>query len=265
MASTRAINPFLMEARASRGSRLLMLCIVVCGFSPADGFLFHSPSMPVMRRHLSPASLFPFDDMFGHHSLLSPRCMLNTMHQLEHEADRILSNFLENAPSEPAANATTSPSEGNITASTDSSAFELRLRPRFDVDDRKDAFMLTAATPGLRKEDLSVDVVDGHDGAAYLIISGHTSSSSHVPASPGSTAGSEDPSPSSTSDSPSAEMPMTLPLTLKASYSKFERRIKLPSTVDRDSVKASYDNGLLAVSIPKNPKRQELKLRVPIA
>jgi HSP20 family protein len=60
-------------------------------------------------------------------------------------------------------------------------------------------------------------------------------------------------------------MPKTLPLTFKASYSKFERKIKLPSTVDRDSVKASYDNGLLAVSIPKNPKRQELKLRVPIA
>ena len=254
-----------MDARVSRGARLLILCIAVCGFNPADGFLFHSPSMPVMRRHLSPAPLFPFDDMLGHHSLLSPRYMLNTMHQLEHEADRILSNFLESAPSEPATNATTSPSEGNITASTDSSAFELRLRPRFDVEDRNDAFMLTAATPGLRKEDLSVDVVDGHDGAAYLIISGHTSSSSHASASPGSTSGSEDPSPSSTSDSPSAEMPKTLPLTLKASYSKFERRIKLPSTVDRDRVKASYDNGLLAVSIPKNPKRQELKLRVPIA
>ena len=43
----RAIIPILMEARASRSARLLMLCIVVCAFAKAVGgtkTAFHFPS-----------------------------------------------------------------------------------------------------------------------------------------------------------------------------------------------------------------------------
>ena len=46
--------------------------------------------------------------------------------------------------------------DGNLTAVDARSHTELRLRPRFDVEDSADAFTLTAATPGLQKEDLSV-------------------------------------------------------------------------------------------------------------
>ena len=43
----------------------------------------------------------------------------------------------------------------------------LLLRPRIDWKDASDGFILTAATPGLRKDELKVEVVD-ESGQAYL-------------------------------------------------------------------------------------------------
>ena len=234
------------------------------GARSADAFM--GPSGPgwSLRRHMSPYAMFPLHDSSDDFpSLLSPRHMLNTMHALEHEADKLLSGILESSPASASAGG-----DGNLTAVDARSHTELRLRPRFDVEDSADAFTLTAATPGLQKEDLSVEVVDGADGAAYLIVAGHTSTptasdgpaSGDGPASESSTPAGET-APSTSAESPAS--PASLPV--KAFYSKFERRIKLPSEVERDQMRAAYQNGLLSVTIPKSAKRQALKLRVPIS
>jgi len=38
---------------------------------------------------------------------------------------------------------------------------------------------------------------------------------------------------------------------VECSYGRFSRRFRLPSTVDRDSVRATYNNGLLRVDLPQ--------------
>ena len=50
-------------------------------------------------------------------------------------------------------------------------ALRLLLRPRIDWRETADGFVLTAATPGLRKDELQVDVLDATDGA-YIEIAG---------------------------------------------------------------------------------------------
>ena len=186
-------------------------------------------------------------------SSLSPRGLLSTMRQLEREADRMMSTLLEVGEIGRSTNAT----DTHAASPTDNEGalanFQLRLRPSFDVEERQDAFVITAATPGLSKDDMTVDVLDGDDGAAYLVIAGQTSRASKA----------TDAAPMLESNQSSDKETTSTSMSLKASYSKFERKIKLPPTVDRKKVKASYDQGLLNVIIPKNPK-QQLKLRVNI-
>lgn len=203
---------------------------------------------------------FPFDD-YHHPSLtsLSPRGMLSTMRQLEHEADRMMSTLLEVGEIGHTGNATdadaASTNNDEVTQANKQAIHELRLRPSFDMDERQDTFVITVATPGLDKKDLSIDILDGDDGAAYLVIAGQTSHASKARDAAASPASNESPDDkTSTSSSPPS---------LRASYSKFQRRIKLPRTVNHKSVTASYDQGLLTVIIPKNPTEQ-LKLRVNI-
>lgn len=44
-------------------------------------------------------------------------------------------------------------------------------------------------------------------------------------------------------------------------YSSFERKFRLPETVDTDGIKASYDNGVLNVSLPKRDEAIEKPAR----
>ena len=217
--------------------------------SCAQGWMISS----VFPAH-SPSLLNQFGDPFGHSSLsLTPRSMLNTMHQLERETDRLMSTLLEEeADVHTGQNVSDTSDFKESSLATKAAAFDLKLRPSFSIEDNRDVFVLTAATPGLSKEDLTVDVLDGSDGAAYLIISGNTASSA-----PGQNITADSAS-TDTSPSESPEMKM------KVTY-KFERKIKLPSSVDRNNMKASYDQGLLTITIPKHAKPQQLKLRVPIA
>jgi HSP20 family molecular chaperone IbpA len=79
----------------------------------------------------------------------------------------------------------------NITTSTKETesqqqpaSFQLSLRPTFEIEDHRDAFILTDVTPGLNREDISVDVVEDTDDATYLIVSGHSTQSSSKTAAP---------------------------------------------------------------------------------
>ena len=48
------------------------------------------------------------------------------------------------------------------------------------------------------------------------------------------------------------------------SYGRFERRIGLPKGIDRDSVSATFKNGLLTVTLPKTEAANENVRRIPV-
>ena len=114
-----------------------------------------------------------------------------------------------------------------------SSHHELRLRPRFDVQQSKEGFMLMATMPGLKKEDLSIEIINTPEDR-LLEISGGSSNIS-----------SRDPSPAR--DQANTQQPSTPKL--RTSYAKFEHRIRLPPNVDASNLQAKYEDGLLVVTM----------------
>lgn len=176
------------------------------------------------------------------------------MQQLEQEADHLMSELIETSGSIIGRNGSDASAHGvamakdiNENAGTTSAQTTLQLRPSFSVQDNADMFALTAATPGLRKDDLAVDVIDGADSTVYLVISGQ-SSPQKTEASKAAVAGDRTPMKS-----------------LTTVYRNFERKIRLPADIDRSLIKASYEDGLLTVTIPKTAKKPSLQLRVPIS
>ena len=126
-------------------------------------------------------------------------------------------------------------------------ALKLQLRPRIDWKETSDGFVLTAATPGLRKDELKVEVLDA-SGESYIEIAGQTTAA----------AASKD-----GADTPDNQE-AAKPLELRASYSSFSERVRLPKGVDREAMRATYEDGLLVVSIPRvktdNVKRQKIAI-----
>jgi HSP20 family protein len=51
---------------------------------------------------------------------------------------------------------------------------------------------------------------------------------------------------------------------VERSYGKFARRFPIPSAVERDSVEAKYDNGVLTVALAKKSGAQPGPIKVPI-
>ena len=196
------------------------------------------PSFPLLREIDS--LLDPYE---GFHHLT------NSMWQLSEFADRIANNLADpTTESSDRKNIDAAGSKhGRLALHGDN--FELQLRPRIDWQETRDGFMLTAATPGLSKEDLAIDVVEA-DGAHHLEISGQTSSSSGGPAS-------------NSTEVSSAEA--SKPLALRTSYRSFSHRVRLPAGVDRESLKAKYENGLLVVTMHKTSKETPQRQRIAIA
>ena len=226
--------------------------------------LFPASSRGLMLSSVFPARspFSPFDDTLALRalqlpSMLSPRQALNTMQQLEQEADHLMSELIETSGSIIGRNGSDASAHGvamakdineNVqNAGTTSAQTTLQLRPSFSVQDNADMFALTAATPGLRKDDLAVDVIDGADSTAYLVISGQSA-------------------PQKTEASRVAVADDRTPMkSLTTVYRNFERKIRLPADIDRSLIKASYEHGLLNVTIPKTAKKPSLRLRVPIS
>ena len=109
---------------------------------------------------------------------------------------------------------------------------ELKLRPRFDVQDTKDGFMLFGTLPGLRKEELSLEIVENAEGRVLEITGGSQNTTSRSPS----------PARGDTSTPETS-------LKLRAGYAKFERRIRLPQHVDPSTLQAKYEDGLLVVTM----------------
>jgi HSP20 family protein len=120
---------------------------------------------------------------------------------------------------------------------------ELRLRPRFEIQESKDGLVILGTTPGLRKEDLVVEVIEGPDGKV-LEISGQ---------SPNATASREPSPPRANID---AGIERKIPQ-LRAGYGKFERRVKIPDYIDASTLSAKYNDGLLVLTMMPVVKKEE--------
>ena len=97
-----------------------------------------------------------------------------------------------------------------------------------DLYQDKDAFTVRAELPGFRKEDISLDLADG-----ILTITGHQKTETKT-------------------DGKEKEK------TEAVQERRFSRAISLPDNIAADKIAATYENGVLTVTLPK---REEAKPR----
>ncbi len=99
-----------------------------------------------------------------------------------------------------------------------------------DVHETADAYMVSAAVPGLTHEQLQVNFQDG-----VLTISGEVSQE--------------------TRDDARA-------ILLERSYGRFSRSVRLPLPVNVEGIEATLDNGVLKLTLPKTPEVQPRQIPV---
>lgn len=104
-------------------------------------------------------------------------------------------------------------------------------RPSVDVSETEKGFLISADMPGVKKEDLKIEVKDG-----ILNISGERKK-----------------------EDSRVENGVSLQ---ERFYGKYQRSFSLPETVDADSIEASFEHGVLEVMIPKSAKTKPKTIEV---
>jgi HSP20 family molecular chaperone IbpA len=126
-------------------------------------------------------------------------------------------------------------------------AVGLLLRPSIDWKETTDGFVLTAATPGLRKDELKVELLET-SGVWYIEVAGQTAVSSGTPKDESQAAKPE--------ESPK-------PFEVRTTYRSFIEKVRLPQGVDREAMRATYEDGLLVVTMPRSKadmKREKIEI-----
>ena len=108
---------------------------------------------------------------------------------------------------------------------------EIGWMPAVDVLEKDDKFVVKAELPGMKEEDINVSVVGD-----TLTIKGEKKTETEVKE--------ED------------------YYRCERSYGSFYRSIPLPSTVDSAKIEASYEDGVLEVTLPKAPEVKPKKIAV---
>jgi HSP20 family protein len=108
---------------------------------------------------------------------------------------------------------------------------EMGWAPAIEMFEKDDKFMVKAEIPGMKEEDIDVSVIGD-----ILTIKGERKAESEVKE--------ED------------------YYCCERSYGSFSRSITLPSSVDAKSIEASYENGVLEVSLPKAAEVKPKKITV---
>jgi HSP20 family protein len=107
------------------------------------------------------------------------------------------------------------------------------LRPSVDIAETEKAYTVTAELPGLEQKDVELNLRDN-----ALVLSGEKRQE--------------------TSESNGGRS------YTERSFGRFERIIPLGDEVDADRVEAAFKNGVLKVTLPKNPKAQDKARRIEI-
>ncbi|CAH7673827.1 HSP20-like chaperone [Phakopsora pachyrhizi] len=113
-----------------------------------------------------------------------------------------------------------------------SSAVSKVFRPKIDVVETDDSFIVTAELAGAKKDDIAIDLHSGR-----LTISGQTKSSNEH--SEGNVRVSE------------------------RTFGSFSRTIAVPQTVSHEQIKASFNEGVLQVTVPKvTPSKESQRIAI---
>jgi HSP20 family protein len=108
-----------------------------------------------------------------------------------------------------------------------------RLWPSVDVTETDKAYHVTAELPGIDQADVEINLRDN-----ALVISGEKRQE--------------------TRDANGGRS------YTERTFGRFERILALPDEVDADHVEATFKNGVLAITLPKNPKAQDKARRIEI-
>ena len=100
-----------------------------------------------------------------------------------------------------------------------------------DMEDKEDKFILKADMPGLKKEDINLKATDNE-----VAISAQSKEEVH-------------------------EEKENF-VRKERSSRTFSRRVSLPESVDTDSIKAKYENGVLRIELPKKEKKKKKEVEV---
>jgi len=105
------------------------------------------------------------------------------------------------------------------------------LRPAMDVAENDKEFTIRVDLPGLKSEDVKVEVNDG-----LLTLSGEMGDT--------------------------VEKEGDHYHYRERRFGAFQRSIRLPNTIDADNVEASFDNGVLNIVLPKLPQAQPKQISI---
>ena len=99
--------------------------------------------------------------------------------------------------------------------------FENSFSPKVDIVENEKSFDFNFAVPGMKKEDLNIEIDKGH-----LTVSGERKINS-------------------TKDNYHS---------IETGYGKFSRSFQLPENINEDKIDAIHQDGILNISIMKDPK-----------
>lgn len=108
---------------------------------------------------------------------------------------------------------------------------EREFVPKTDISETEKQFMLSIDLPGLKKEDIKIEVVDG-----VLSVTGERKHQEIY------------------NDNKTHR--------IERSYGSFKRAFTLPKNVSADSIEAQYENGVLELVLPKTALAQSKKIEI---
>jgi HSP20 family protein len=108
-----------------------------------------------------------------------------------------------------------------------------KWHPAVDVLESKDSYLIRAELPGMKREDIKVEVKDGN-----LVLSGER-----------------------TSEKPAEGVEYRHVERVNA---KFWRSFSLPETVKHDGIEATYKDGLLEIRVPKAEEAKPRQIEVTV-
>ncbi|XGC80607.1 Hsp20/alpha crystallin family protein [Bdellovibrio bacteriovorus] len=106
------------------------------------------------------------------------------------------------------------------------------FNPVTDVEEEEGHYLMTIDLPGMKKEDIKIDVKNN-----VLTISGERKRETNV------------------SEGKKGQR-------FERSYGSFTRSFTLPSTVNADDIEARYEDGVLSLFLPKTPETQARKIEI---
>lgn len=107
----------------------------------------------------------------------------------------------------------------------------MRWAPAMDLVEKQENYEITADLPGLTQDDVSIEVEDN-----VLTISGERKQQS--------------------------EQKQGNFYRAERAYGSFSRSITLPQGVDADAIKASFENGVLRLEVPKPPQQRPRRVQI---